>query len=424
MRHSTMCLLTTGLLLAAALPLWGLTYTVDCAGGGDFATIQEAVDTAADGDTILVAPCVYYENVEVVGKPLTIEGQGPDVTVLETPGTGKAIEFIDLPHPYGGEPELKAYLREIKIVGQVSYSNAAVGSDRGTVVFDRCEVVGSVRIHPDVYGDVEAYYSTIEHMIVSGHLGNGSVLEDCTLGYVDVWGGYDGYGYSYALVTSSRNVIGVLGVTGGLCDSHDDDIDLVDVFAVMDCYSDLDVESAEISELRLDGGGEVRIASSAIDSVNVLTFMASDLMGYLQMDGCLVRGNVDVTGWGSYGFDLQLTHNTVLGRFGVDLQSGVGALLLSNILVGSINVPYIGTFEFWNNDFVTETVFPPGTYIDNIYEPPLFCDEPGENYTLEECSPCVGAAHDGGVIGAYGVGCECAIPVEPLSWGRLKSRFR
>jgi hypothetical protein len=414
-------ILVAAVALAAAAS--AAVHTVDCEGGADFLTIQEAVDAAVDGDTILVAPCVYYENVAVVGKPLTIEGEGPDVTVLEAPGSGRAIEFWDLPHPYGGEPELKAYLREIAVVGQVSHSGAAIYSDRGTVVLDHCEVAGSVRIHPDSYGDVEAYYSTIEHMIVSGHLGNGSVVEDCTIGRIEVWGGYDGSGYPYGYVASSRNTIDELCVMGGVCDSYDDDIGLVDVFTALDCYSDLDVESGEIGGVRLDGGGDVRIANSTMDSVSVLTYMTYDVFGYLQLSGSLVRGDVSVTAWENSGFGLELTHNTVLGGLGYELEWGE-ARVKSNILVGSLNIPLAETFEFYNNDFVTETTFPPGVYVDNIYCDPRFCDEPGEDYTLEECSPCVGAAHDGGDIGAFGVGCECVIAVEPLSWGRIKNVFR
>ncbi len=41
----------------------------------DFPTIQEAVDAALDGDTILVAPGVYRENVVVTSSGLTLKGK-------------------------------------------------------------------------------------------------------------------------------------------------------------------------------------------------------------------------------------------------------------------------------------------------------------------------------------------------------------
>ncbi len=45
-------------------------------GGSQFATIQEAVNAAHDGDTILLAPGTYHENVVIDGKAVNIEGFG------------------------------------------------------------------------------------------------------------------------------------------------------------------------------------------------------------------------------------------------------------------------------------------------------------------------------------------------------------
>ena len=45
------------ILLSPAAPA-GVIY-VDCAGGGDYLTIQEGIAAASEGDTVLVAPCTY-----------------------------------------------------------------------------------------------------------------------------------------------------------------------------------------------------------------------------------------------------------------------------------------------------------------------------------------------------------------------------
>ena len=49
------------------------TWTVDDDSGADFIKIQDAISAASDGDTILVFPGIYSENV-VVDKSLTLIG--------------------------------------------------------------------------------------------------------------------------------------------------------------------------------------------------------------------------------------------------------------------------------------------------------------------------------------------------------------
>jgi pectin methylesterase-like acyl-CoA thioesterase len=48
-------------------------WTVDGSGGADFTRIQDAINNASAGDTILVYSGVYYENV-YVNKSITLRG--------------------------------------------------------------------------------------------------------------------------------------------------------------------------------------------------------------------------------------------------------------------------------------------------------------------------------------------------------------
>lgn len=53
---------------------WNYDYIVDANGGGDFRTVQEAID--AGGKTIFVKPGTYNGNAVIIGKdgPLVIDG--------------------------------------------------------------------------------------------------------------------------------------------------------------------------------------------------------------------------------------------------------------------------------------------------------------------------------------------------------------
>jgi parallel beta-helix repeat protein len=63
-------------------------WTVDDSGGADFTGIQEAINKASVGDTIIVHSGVYYENV-VVDKSVTLKGIGHPV--VDANGSGSAI---------------------------------------------------------------------------------------------------------------------------------------------------------------------------------------------------------------------------------------------------------------------------------------------------------------------------------------------
>jgi parallel beta-helix repeat protein len=68
------------------------TWYVDDDGGADFMKIQDAINNASVGDTIIVYSGVYYENV-VVNKSVTLMGNGQPV--IDAGGEGNAITLTE-----------------------------------------------------------------------------------------------------------------------------------------------------------------------------------------------------------------------------------------------------------------------------------------------------------------------------------------
>jgi len=62
------------LLLIFIYPAKGQVITVKQDGTGDFTVIQEAVNASSDGDTVLIYPGVYFENVDITDKGIVLAG--------------------------------------------------------------------------------------------------------------------------------------------------------------------------------------------------------------------------------------------------------------------------------------------------------------------------------------------------------------
>jgi len=60
------------------------TWTVRADESGDAPTIQAAIDSSSAADTVLVEPGTYYENIDFLGKQITVKSTvGPDVTTID-----------------------------------------------------------------------------------------------------------------------------------------------------------------------------------------------------------------------------------------------------------------------------------------------------------------------------------------------------
>lgn len=88
------CLLLISSLLGIS-PATAAVVLVDARGGGDFTTIQAALDATMDGDTIEVAAGTYSENLTVTGAVNLVSLAGPEVTTIQPMDTGIATVEIN-----------------------------------------------------------------------------------------------------------------------------------------------------------------------------------------------------------------------------------------------------------------------------------------------------------------------------------------
>lgn len=62
----------------------------------DQTSVQEAINTAADGDVVLVSPGTYAENINFFGKAITVESeQGAEVTILDGGAITRVVTFAN-----------------------------------------------------------------------------------------------------------------------------------------------------------------------------------------------------------------------------------------------------------------------------------------------------------------------------------------
>ena len=80
--------------LAAFLVVTGIALSATIYVPDDYPTIQDAIVAAVNGDEIIVRPGTYVENIDFLGKAITVKSEmGSAVTIIDGNKTGTVITF-------------------------------------------------------------------------------------------------------------------------------------------------------------------------------------------------------------------------------------------------------------------------------------------------------------------------------------------
>lgn len=186
---------------------------------GDSATLQGAVDAAASGDRILVAPGTYRESVIVSAKALDfVATGGPAVTAIDGEGVRQIFYFSDC----GG-----GLIEGFTLVNGYASQGGAIGTYRSNITVRNCTLQGN---HASYGGAVSGYYASTISLQDSRVIGN---TADSLGG--GAYGNVGGVIATRTLFQGNRAAYGGAMATGSWCGSATAELSVVvDNIATMD----------------------------------------------------------------------------------------------------------------------------------------------------------------------------------------------
>ena len=354
----------------------GSDSTGDGSEANPFATIQTAIDSASDGDTVLVAAGTYNESINYNGKNIivgslylttqdtsyissTIIGgdSSGSIVLFESFEDSTAVlngfTFQDIIFDSGDEPQTIININESspKIINN-RFDNFYLFQDVESAVI-YCENSNSLIMNNE---------------FTNGSVGNGYVLggfilsknSNVTIKNNRIENGYVGFAEpsGYIVSVNSDNIIEsnvIVNPSMGYCV-------ICAAISILD-GSNCTLRNNLIFQAYRDGYGAVVASQSQYVSHNN-TFVSNS------------------SGYANLSSDGIVSNDIIYGSSNAVYLDGNS----------TIQVSYSDIEGGWEG-------------VGNIDANPLFCNPDSSDYTIAENSPCVGTGEDGANMGAFGVGC-------------------
>ena len=198
----------------------GQTITVSVDAGGDYRTIQEAIDASSDGDTIMVSDGVYTgdgnRNIDFKTKAVTLRSEnGPQSCVIDCENSGRAFYFSsgeDSDSVVNGFTISNGHVAGTNRGGAIYCDDSGPGiinciftnnsADRGGAVYGNasrtvltnCTLVGNTASLGGALFDEGIGGTTAVNCILWDNIGGQIFGNGSRVSYCDVQGDWPGYG--------------------------------------------------------------------------------------------------------------------------------------------------------------------------------------------------------------------------------------
>ncbi|MBU1700706.1 MAG: right-handed parallel beta-helix repeat-containing protein [Candidatus Eisenbacteria bacterium] len=349
------------------------TWNVYEDGSGDAPTIQAAADSSAQGDTVLVAPGTYFENIYLLEKGIVLISQsGPEITTID----GSAI----------AGPGIFFDMVEDGVIDGFTIRNGHESGDRAIVMGGHGLIIRN-------------------NILQENHtFGDGGAVQ------------WEGSG----AIENNVFIDNEAGSGGGLVMAYfgPDDTPLVRGNIFID------------NQAVIRGGAIHLIADEVIVEENLfISNEAPEGSGIYTEGNCPIRKN---TFYGNRGAGGAISFRAVAAPL---VENNIIMNTLEGYAVNCVPVggytpePHFSCNALWNNEsgawagYGCEIFWWPG----NFEGDPLLCDPENGDFHLAENSPCAPGNHPGGypcgLIGAFDSGCIPVPVAHPTTWGSIKAMY-
>jgi hypothetical protein len=369
-------LVAISLLVLAFVPVWGSTWYVDgsVSASGDgttwataFKKIQEGIDAASDGDTVIVAQGTYVENIRFEAKNIALQSTDPlDPSVVANTiiDGNKASYVVGF---YGTEDETCSLSGFTIKNGEARFGGGILGEHWDDVI-----------------------HATVENNIITANTAsaNGGGLHSCDgrIAHNTItanWGGMGGGGLSECGgIIQSNTIIGNSASYGGglsYCDGTIQNNAITGNLAyefgggLYGCYAIIQNNTISANSARADGGG-LHWCRGTIQNNVITGNSAGEEGGGMHSCGRTIQNNT-------------ITGNSALVGGGLYACGGAirdciiwGNTASSNPQLYGSNTPVFSCIEGWS-----------GAGEGNIASEPRFVNPEAHDYHLQEDSPCIDA---------------------------------